>query len=150
MNNITKKKIAEKLANLDERKGCGSDNIPGIFIQNCRDQLIEPLYIIYNKSLHSGIFPSVWKQAKVIPIYKNGAKHFISSYRAVSLLCIFSKIFEACICDELFFKLKAIVCDKQHGFYKERSVVTNLIEFTQHLSNLWIEEYKWMPCIPIS
>ena len=36
--------------------------------------IAKPLAKIFNESLLAGIFPSDWKEAKVIPVYKSGTK----------------------------------------------------------------------------
>jgi hypothetical protein len=44
--------------------------------------------------LSTGVFPDRLKYATVKPLYRNGNKHGVSSYRPISLLTSFSKIFE--------------------------------------------------------
>jgi hypothetical protein len=45
-------------------------------------------------SLHQNIFPTDWKLAHVIPLFKAGNKSFPSNYRPVSLLSCVSKLLE--------------------------------------------------------
>ena len=47
-----------------------------------------------NQSFQSGIFPDKLKIAKVISIFKKGNPELPSKYRPISLLPIFSKLFE--------------------------------------------------------
>ena len=47
-----------------------------------------------NQSFLSGTFPDKLKIAKVITLFKKGNPELPSNYRAISLLSIFSKIFE--------------------------------------------------------
>ena len=54
----------------------------------------EVLTQVINASFEDGIFPDQLKLAKVVPIYKGGAKTDVSNYRPISLLSAFSKIFE--------------------------------------------------------
>ena len=49
---------------------------------------------IFNKSFVTGVFPNCLKHAKVIPIYKADDKFLVSNYETVSLLPVFSKVFE--------------------------------------------------------
>ena len=46
---------------------------------------------IINKSITSGVFPSIWKHAKVKPLYKSGAKDELNNYRPISILPTLSK-----------------------------------------------------------
>ena len=58
--------------------------------------IIKPLTLIINHCLNSGIFPDDLKIAKVIPVYKGNDldKDNVNSYRPISLLPAFSKLFE--------------------------------------------------------
>ena len=67
---ISKEQIRNQLKKIDINKSGGSDNIPAIFIKSCSDTLVEPLYLIFNKSLNESIFPDKWKVANIVPIYK--------------------------------------------------------------------------------
>ena len=59
------------------------------------------LTIIYNRSIFEGVFPDDMKVAKVIPLHKGKSPLTVSNYRPISLLLIFSKIFERLIFDRL-------------------------------------------------
>ena len=47
-------------------------------------------------------FPSYSKRGNIVPVRKKGSKDLINNYRPVSLLPIFSKIYEKCIYDTLY------------------------------------------------
>jgi hypothetical protein len=57
---------------------------------------------ILNASISSGIFPEVWKSARVIPIHKKGDKTDIGNYRPIAILSPLSKVLEKIIQKELF------------------------------------------------
>ena len=65
------------------------------------DLIVKPLAFIYNLSLNKGIFPEKLKEARVIPIFKQGDPLAPSNYRPISLLSIFDKIFEKLMCKRL-------------------------------------------------
>ena len=46
------------------------------------------------RSLETGIVPTEWKIAKVIPIFKSGSMAEIDNYRTISILPTLSKILE--------------------------------------------------------
>ena len=50
-----------------------------------------------NNSIKSSIFPSCLKHADVTPLHKEGNKSLKENYRSVSILPIFSKVFERSI-----------------------------------------------------
>ena len=53
-------------------------------------------------SINQGIFPTELKLAYITPIYKNGDKTLINNYRPISILSVFSKIFEKLMYKRLF------------------------------------------------
>ena len=73
---------------------CGWDNIPASIIKDNKNILKPIIAHIINNSLLNGVFPYELKIANVIPIYKNASLEEINNYRPVSLLTIFSKLFE--------------------------------------------------------
>ena len=56
--------------------------------------IANPLTHIINLSLSNGVVPSAMKIAKVIPIFKTGDRKLFTNYRPISILPVFSKIFE--------------------------------------------------------
>ncbi|CAG9781741.1 unnamed protein product [Diatraea saccharalis] len=126
--------ITNKLKSVDTSKGHGPDEIPAHFARNCAESLAEPLYIIYNASLRSAVFPDKWKLAKVVPIYKGGDISCVKNYRPISLLCIFAKVLESLICPIVRNHCKKFFTDHQHGFLEARSTCTNLVCFESLLS----------------
>ena len=56
---------------------------------------------VLNLSLSQGVLPSELKVARVIPIYKVEDAMKINNYRSVSVLPLFSKIFERVMYDRI-------------------------------------------------
>ena len=52
------------------------------------------MLFIVNKSLITGKFPCSWKEAKVKPLFKTGAKDDKNKYRPISILPTVSKLIE--------------------------------------------------------
>ncbi len=67
---ITKEEINKAITKLKEGKAVGPDNISSTFILRCGVEILEPLYVLFNKSLERGQIPDAWRQANVIPIHK--------------------------------------------------------------------------------
>ena len=67
------------------------------------------LATLINESFSSGIFPDKLKNAKVITLHKKGLTDNPSSYRPISLLSIFSKIFEKVMHKRLYEFLEKII-----------------------------------------
>ena len=125
--------IVQSILMLDMNWTPGPAGLPSAFFKMCAYALSFPLKIIFNKSLKSGTFPSLWKIADVIPIHKGGTKTAMENYRGISILPTLSKVFESIVTNILTQSVKHIVIDEQHGFMSGRSTTTNLMEFSQYL-----------------
>ena len=82
---------------------------------------------ICNLSLSTGIFPEIFKEAIVHPVYKGSGKNprEPASYRPISILPSLSKILEKIVL-ELLIEHK-VLPDSQYGFLPGRSVAIGLI-----------------------
>jgi hypothetical protein len=75
-----------------------------------------------------GVFPSLWIESAVIPIFKNGDSALVANYRHISLLNNFP-VFLSIIHDQPSYYFKSKLHPSQHGFIKSKSTVTNLITY---------------------
>lgn len=131
---VTRDQVFRVLKRLDPTKGAGSDGIPSIFAKKCAGALALPLCIIINKSLSSGIFPTAWKSALVIPLFKSGDSTDVKNYRPISILPTFAKTFESLLCPIISSHFQQLIMPEQHGFTKARSTSTNLVSFVEELA----------------
>ena len=102
--------------------------------------LSEPLTKTINDSLTMGIFPDAAKTAAVSPIDKGtDNKNSISNFRPVSVLSVFSKIFEAVIKNQLALYLENIFSPFLSAYrenYNTQHVLIRLVEeWKKHLDN---------------
>ena len=88
--------------NLNLNKAHGWDNVAIRMIQICGKSIVKPLKYLFESSLTAGIFPEDWKKGNIIPVHKNESKNCLKNYRPISLLPLFSKIFERQIFNALF------------------------------------------------
>ena len=97
----------------------------------------QKITYICNLSFATGIFPDAMKIAKVIPIYKTGAKGEFNNYRPISLLPQFSKILEKLFDDRLeqFISKNNILTDCQFGFRTGRSSTMAIVNFMEKITN---------------
>lgn len=103
------------------------------FVKKCSQFLIEPLSYIVNLCLTEGTFPSLLKRAKVVPCFKSGDTQSAGSYRPVSILPTFSKIFELIIFDQImgFLTLHNLISKNQYGFQKGLSTVDAVLQLVK-------------------
>ena len=73
----------------------GPDGISGELLRRLTAVLTLPLSIVFQQSVVQGWFPSSWKEAIVVPIYKgNGPKDKASSHRPINLCSTICKTLE--------------------------------------------------------
>lgn len=130
---ITRENIESKLIKLDANKGAGPDGIPPMLIKRCSKELSVPLQIIFNASIQAGIFPTEWKTAHIIPIHKSGDKSKCENYRPISILSCLGKVFESLVYDALYYHFQPFLSARQHGFMRNRSTTSNLLEYKNYL-----------------
>ena len=86
--------IFEICKSLKNSKAEGHDGISNIFIKFFSPILSEVLASLINRSMMSGVFPDIFKIAKVCPIHKSGSKQNPGNYRPISVLPSLSKVIE--------------------------------------------------------
>ena len=114
---------------------------------NIRFGLISaPLVDIINLSLLKGIFQDKLKIAKVIPVYKAEDPSLFVNYRPISLLPVFSKLFEKVMYDRLveFAETYEILFRCQFGFRKNHSTSLSLIHLINKISSAIDKRWRFL------
>ena len=122
--------IIEAIEELDPYSAAPDGDIPAKVICDCKENLSLPLWMLWQRSLDTGVIPSDLKLQYITPIYKKGNRTEAINYRPVSLTSHIIKIFERVVRKHLVMHLEDnnILPDSQHGFRKKRSCLTQLIE----------------------
>ena len=138
---ITEQDVTDFLLCLDTSKTYGNDSISPKMLKEASHELSVPLCKLYNLSLKNRKFPSQWKIANVVPVFKKNDPKKVENYRPISLLCCMSKIFEKCIYKYLhnYIVTNKLISPHQSGFTKGDSTVNQLLyiseEFVKALDN---------------
>ena len=134
---VTNSQVLKSLKQLKNGKACGPDKIPTTLVKDAANFISYPLTLIYNSSIKNGIFPDLWKIARVAAIFKSGKKCDSNNYRPISVLSIFSRVLEKIVHDQLheFLKANGILTNNQYAFRKLYSTIMSLINSTEH----WLE-----------
>lgn len=128
--------VASVIKRLKPKRSMGPDRVPPYVYKGCAEFLLQPLTHIFNLSISSSVFPSIWKTTKVVPIPKVCNTIEIADHRPVALLSVPAKIFESILHEQIYTQINHLIADEQHGFHKSRSVQTNLASFTHTLTML--------------
>ena len=120
---ITIETTLQIINTLKPKSSTGIDQISNKLIKSMKDIIAEPLTIIINQMLNTGIFPDSLKVSKVIPLFKKDDPQIFSNYRPISLLPSLSKIFEKAIFLQLsnYLEINSLINSNQYGFRKKHS-----------------------------
>ena len=146
---VSKQEIHKLMEELEDGKAMGPDGVSGSILKACREELAVPIYDIIQYSLASGTVPVEWKRADVVPIYKSGKKEEPLNYRPVSLTSVVCKMCERVFKRQWteFLERRELISNKQFGFRKGRSCVTNLLSFYSRVVDKVQERDGWVDCI---
>lgn len=134
---VTEAGLSRIVSSLKGGSAPGIDNIPATLIKNNFHALKLPLLHIINKSINQGIFPTIFKLGKVIPIYKGGPKDQFVSFRPITLASVLSKLLEKCIRYQLekYLIEHDILFQNQFGFRKDKNLNDDLFILTKNIHN---------------
>ena len=124
--------VKRLLKEIDIKKAVGVGTIPPKLIKIGADIIAEPLTKAINCCLRQGIFPDNAKIASVVPVDKGKTdKYDFLSYRPVSILNVFSKIYEKVIKNQLmsyFEKYFSPFISAYRKSYSTQQVLIRLLE----------------------
>ena len=134
---ISPDEIVEIVKDFKSNTSSGYDDIDMKVVKKIIINICQPLSVIFNKCLDCGVFPDKLKIARVIPVFKSGSQEVLSNYRPISVLPIFSKVFEKCIYNRLlsFINKCNILTSNQYGFREGHSTSHALINFIRNITN---------------
>ena len=92
---VSPEEVDKIIRTLKNSKSSGIDNLDTYIIKLTREHIVPSICHIVNLSILSKKFPTKWKIAKVIPLYKGkGSKFDPKNFRPVAILPILSKVLE--------------------------------------------------------
>ena len=93
---------------------------------------------LINLCFETGVFPDILKVAKVTPLHKKSSKFEVLNYRPISLLSIFSKVYEKLIYVRIYSYLTKnnMIYNKQFGFRSNYSTTHAILSITEYIRTL--------------
>ena len=130
--------IEKIIDRLNPSKSTGPNGIPVFILKAFKGFFSYWLSKLINLCFETGEFPSILKIAKVIPLHKKESLLNFLNYRPISLLSVFSKIYEKSIYVRIYSYLEKfnMIYSKQFGFRGNHSVNHAIISFTEHIRSL--------------
>ena len=130
-----KEEIANIISSLNSNKTSGPNSIPYRVLFLLKNEISKQLADLFNLSFMTGVFPSVLKTAKVVPVFKKDSKLNYSNYRPISLLSNIEKILEKLMYKRLyaFLDYNNIIYDLQFGFRQQYFTSHALINITENI-----------------
>ena len=137
--NIDQNFVYNFLSSLDTSKATGLDGIGPRLLKISSGVISRSIAFIAQKCIDTCQIPTLWKQAKVTPLHKGGAKNELNNYRPISILPTLSKLLEKFIQTHLMSYLNffSIIHPTQSGFRPGHSTESALILMTE----------KWLKAI---
>ena len=130
--------LAYKFKHLPNKTSAALDGIPPIVLKHLPAKVIFNLTIIFNNAINNCYFPSLWKEAKVLPVLKKGKNpNSPSSYRPISLTPSLSKVFEMVLNDALteHCTTNKIIPVSQFGFKHHHSTTHAIHKMMSDVNN---------------
>ena len=120
--------VLKELNSLNPKKAVGVDGLSSKLLKLIMPSIAGGVTKIINLSISSSKFPTLWKLARVCPIFKKGKTDDKSNYRPISILCVLSKILEKHVHNHLYSFLTQfnLVHHAQSGFRMLHSCETAL------------------------
>ena len=100
--NITIEDLKNSFSELKLNKAPGYDDVTSNVVVSVADEILLPLYHCIKLSFEMDIFPNKLKVAKISPVFKKDDQCNLSNYRPISILTVFSKIYEKLMYNKLY------------------------------------------------
>ena len=126
--------VFDLIHSLDSAKATGANRISTRMPKATASSISNSLSDLFNKSITTGMLPTVWKFVRVVPIPKSGCSKDPANYRPISILTVISKLLEKHIYNLLLLHLNSVSPLSQHqwGFTAGKSTTTALLFFTHN------------------
>ena len=123
---------------LDTKKATGINSIPNIILKSFKPFFSVCLSRLVNLCFEVGVFPDILKTAKITLLHKKDSKLDVINYIPISLLTVFSKIFEKVSYIRIYsdHTKNNLIYSKQFGFRSNYSTNHVLTSITENIRSL--------------
>jgi hypothetical protein len=128
---VTPEQVEKIISQLKNSKASGMDNLDTYILKLTKPIIVHSVCHILNLSLVSNKFPTKWKIAKIVPLYKGkGSKLDPKNYRPVAILPILSKVLERAMFQQLvaFMDNNNFFNPNHHAYRSFHSTTTAMLQ----------------------
>ena len=130
----TPSEVYNILASLPKRKAPGMDGVTTRLLRETARTIAPSLAVLFNRSFSECSFPSQWKEALVVPVFKRGERSALTNYRPIALLSSVGKVCERVVFNKLYAFICPFLSDHQSGFRKRDGTGLQLVRLVQQWS----------------
>uniref|UniRef100_A0A914X1W4 Reverse transcriptase domain-containing protein n=1 Tax=Plectus sambesii TaxID=2011161 RepID=A0A914X1W4_9BILA len=127
----TLSEVIQNIRALKNGKAPGPDEVVAESLKAGGQILAERLHRLILTIWNTGVIPSAWKKAVIIPIHKKGDKQDCSNYRGISLLSITGKVFMRILQNRLQEHHEQLAREEQAGFRPTRGCCDQIFTLRQ-------------------
>ena len=121
------KEVERICLDLDPSKGPGHHDFSPSIIRSVVAEVSVPLSRLINICLEVGHFPDFLKVVRITPVFKAGDPTQFGNYRPISVLSVFSKVFER----------QGHVLGSQYGFRCGHSTNKAIMDMVENIRKAW-------------
>ena len=135
LNPTNRSELTTLIHSLPNKTSRGYDDISNVMLKTLHLSIVDPLTVIFNKSLTEGCFPDLMKLVDVVPLYKSKEHYLTNNYRPISLLITVSKLLEKVMYKRTYNFLTSThqLYAGQYGFRKQHSCENAICELVSEV-----------------
>ena len=134
LHQVTADETEKALKHMNPKRAVGPDGVPQYIYKACSEFLAAPLTYVFNLAISASTFPHDWTITAITPIPKTTSTNDIADHRPITSMPVANKIFEKVLFRRLYPQIHNLIAEQQHGFTRNRTAETNLLEFTHYIS----------------
>lgn len=133
---VTEQDVVRLVLGLRGGSAPGHDGISAEVLKLNLHILCRPLCYLSNLSLVSGVYPDIFKLAKVIPIHKSEAFTDKNNFRPISLLSVLAKILEKIVKEQVvgYLHTNNLISHNQYGFRSDKNISDALFDVCRDIN----------------
>ena len=134
---VLEEEVTMMIKQVDSKESFGPDLISYGDLKKLSKYVTKPLCELINASLKASFYPTLWKGARIKPVWKGKGndRQQPKSYRPVALLSACGRVMEALLAKQVdeYARQRSIHHSNVHGFRKGHGTDTALLECWEHV-----------------